>query len=368
MSVECVGTLLFHDGHTPPVKGAKDFDPAFMLKLVQTFDACGYDRILVPQSTYWPDSMPMATWVTTVTKTLSVMIAHRPGFVTPTMAARMFATLDQLSGGRAGIHVITGGNDLELQCDGDFLTKDQRYQRTREFVDVLRKMWAAESPVTHAGDHFRFNNSLGQLRPRQEPSIPVYFGGNSESALQTAGACADVYTFGLASLEDTAKIAEKVRSIAAAAGRDIRFQGTGRVIMADTEAEAWDRAREVAVKLECDAAERSARLGGGRSDERLSTKKSTVERAVAADQARTSDIIDERLWLGTRIASKGQIAPAFVGTPTQVADAYMRYYDLGFRSFFLRDFFPPIEDIEIVGAKLIPLLRERVADRVKRAA
>ena len=46
-----------------------------------------------------------------VTERLGLMIAHRPGFTQPTLAARQLATLDQLTGGRVAVHIITGGTD-----------------------------------------------------------------------------------------------------------------------------------------------------------------------------------------------------------------------------------------------------------------
>ncbi|MFX8079109.1 LLM class flavin-dependent oxidoreductase, partial [Acinetobacter baumannii] len=77
---------------------------------------------------------------------LGLMIAHRPGFTAPTLAARQFATLDQLTGGRVAVHIITGGDDAEQRQDGDFLTKDERYARTDEYLGILRRIWTATEP------------------------------------------------------------------------------------------------------------------------------------------------------------------------------------------------------------------------------
>ena len=76
-----------------------------------------------------------------VTDRLGFLIAHRPGFVAPTLAARKAATLDQFSNGRVALHIITGGNDAEQQRDGDFLDHDARYRRTDEYLDIVRKTW-----------------------------------------------------------------------------------------------------------------------------------------------------------------------------------------------------------------------------------
>ena len=69
---------------------------------------------------------------------LGFLVAHRPGFVAPTLAARTFATLDQFTGGRIAVHIITGGSDAEQRRDGDYLAKDERYARTDEYLDIAR--------------------------------------------------------------------------------------------------------------------------------------------------------------------------------------------------------------------------------------
>ncbi|MFX8039865.1 LLM class flavin-dependent oxidoreductase, partial [Acinetobacter baumannii] len=86
---------------------------------------------------------------------LGLMIAHRPGFTAPTLAARQFATLDQLTGGRVAVHIITGGDDAEQRQDGDFLTKDERYARTDEYLGILRRIWTATEPFDHQGTYYR---------------------------------------------------------------------------------------------------------------------------------------------------------------------------------------------------------------------
>ena len=74
----------------------------------------------------------------------------------PTLAARKFATLDQITGGRAAIHVISGGDDADQQRDGDFLPKDERYARTDEYLHILKRIWTETGPVDHEGKYYRF--------------------------------------------------------------------------------------------------------------------------------------------------------------------------------------------------------------------
>ncbi len=98
-----------------------------------------------------PDGLLIAADAAAHTKRVGFLVAHRPGFQAPTNAARSFATLDQLSQGRAAIHVISGGDDVDQQRDGDYIGKDERYARTDEYVGILKSIWTAET----AGRSFR---------------------------------------------------------------------------------------------------------------------------------------------------------------------------------------------------------------------
>ena len=86
--------------------------------------------MLIGYSSSQPDGTQVAAYAASQTDRLGFLIAHRPGFVFPTLAARTFATLDEFAGGRIAVHIITGGSDGERHHDGDFLDKDSRYART----------------------------------------------------------------------------------------------------------------------------------------------------------------------------------------------------------------------------------------------
>lgn len=365
MPVETLGILTFVGPNSPPDAKKKGFDKDHVLKLSKALDEAGYNRVLVPQSSFWPDSMPMASYVLDNTKHLAVMTAHRPGFVAPTMAARMFATLDQMSNGRAGVHIITAGNDTETQCDGDFLTKEERYHRSREYAEILRKMWTATAPVTHEGRYYKFINAASMLAPVRPSGIPIYFGGTSELALKYAAEVADIYSVSGAGLAEIKSIIDHVRSLAG--GRAIAFQCGGSPILGSTEEEAWKNAKAVAEKLESERATRLAVTGGGRSGA-LSTKNTEQNQARMKKLMEAPDIIDTRLWMGTAKASGGHVGGALVGTPEQVVDSLMEYHALGIRSVFLRGFDEPMADAKRMGEQLFPLLHARVAACEAKAA
>ena len=176
------------------------------------------------------------------TERLGFLLAHRPGFVAPTLAARKFATLDQVTGGRAAIHVISGGDDVDQLRDGDTLPKDERYARTDEYVHILKRIWTETGPVDHAGKYYRFAGASTAMRCVQQPRIPIYFGGASDAAIAVAGKHADVYALWGETHEQVRELTARVRAAAATARTRGAFQP---VVPADPGA---DRGRSLGAR------------------------------------------------------------------------------------------------------------------------
>src|SRR3982074_1993585 len=107
-------------------------EPVFVRAFARAHEEAGFDKVLIGYSAGRPDGLQVAAYAAGHTERLHFLIAHRPGFVFPTVAARSFATLDQFTEGRIALHTITGGNDAEQRRDGDYLPKDERYPRPDE--------------------------------------------------------------------------------------------------------------------------------------------------------------------------------------------------------------------------------------------
>src|SRR5260370_19017712 len=157
-------------------------DPAFVRAFARAHEEAGFDKVLIGYSAGRPDGLPVAAYAAAQTERLHFLIARRPGFVFPTVAARSFATLDQFTEGRVALHAITGGNDAEQRRDGDYLSKDERYARTDEYLEILDRAWTASEPFSFEGAHYRFEDFSSEVRPFQQPRIPLYFGGAAGDA------------------------------------------------------------------------------------------------------------------------------------------------------------------------------------------
>src|SRR5260370_24641173 len=159
-------------------------DRAFVRAFARAHEEAGFDKVLSGYSAGRPDGLQVAAYAAAHTERLHFLIAHRPGFVFPTVAARSFATLDQFTEGRVALHAITGGNDAEQRRDGDYLSKDERYARTDEYLEILERAWTPSEPFSFEGPHYRSTNFSSEVRPFQQPRIPIYFAGSSEAAIR----------------------------------------------------------------------------------------------------------------------------------------------------------------------------------------
>ena len=164
MPVQFIGMIQPHEvSETIPRKGPA-VDPAYVRVFAQAHEHAGFDRILVPASSSSPDTLLTVNYAASVTDRIKFLLAHRPGFVAPTLAARQLATLDHYTGGRVAVHYITGGSDEDQQRDGDFVDHDERYARTDEYLGLLRQVWTADKPFDHEGAYYRVKGAWSEKR------------------------------------------------------------------------------------------------------------------------------------------------------------------------------------------------------------
>ncbi|MFT4084854.1 MAG: LLM class flavin-dependent oxidoreductase [Nocardioides sp.] len=328
-------------------------DKEYAHELARAHEAAGFDRVLIAHSSSMPDGFVVADQVLQATDRLGVLLAHRPGFVSPTVAARAYATLDAFHPGRVAMHVITGGDDADQRRDGDHLTKSARYRRTDDFLTVVRREWESSTPFSHEGPFYRVAEAWSSVRP--DGRIPIYFGGASADAIRVGGKHADAYAFWGEPLDGIrARIAE-VRAAAAPYGRDPRFSVSLRPIVADTEDEAWARAEDVLARAR-------ARVDGvdpGQVRAMGSTAVGSRRLVAAAEQ---QEVHDTRLWTAlAKVTGGAGNSTSLVGTYEQVADALLDYVDLGVTTLLIRGF-DPLEDARSY-ARVVDLVRAGAENR-----
>jgi alkanesulfonate monooxygenase len=355
MTVEFIGYIGPHQTSEIHPYSGPAIDRGHVETVAKVHEAGGFDRALVAFGSSSPESQMIVAHAATVTQKLGFMIAHRPGFTAPTVAARQLATVDQFSGGRVAVHIITGGADAEMRRDGDHLTKDERYARSDEYLDIMKLEWTSEEPFDYKGRYYHVEQAFGAVKPAQTPHIPIYFGGSSDAAIPVAGKHADIYALWGETLVQVREAVARVRAAAAKYNRQIGFSLSLRPVLADTEEAAWKRADEIVERV------RAIRADAGLKTADHAPPNAGSQRLLAA--AAQGARLDKRLWTGVAaLTGAAGNSTGLVGTPEQVADALLDYYDLGVGTFLIRGF-DPLDDAIAYGRDLIPLVRELVARR-----
>lgn len=352
MPIEFIGFV--STSHESEIHGRQGpiVDVGYTRAFARAHEQAGFDRVLIGYFSHAPDGFVVAADVAAHTERLGILLAHRPGFVAPTLAARKVATLDQFSGGRLALHVISGGSDEDQRRDGDYLGHDARYRRTDEYLEVLERIWTATAPVDHHGEHYRFEGAWSDVRCLQQPHVPIYFGGSSEIAVEIAARHADVYALWGEPLADARAHIERVRAAAARRGREPRISLSVRPIVAPTEDQAWERAHRILDTIR-------GRVASGAYRARV--PENTGSRRLL-DAAARGEVHDKRLFtpLAAATGAAGSTT-ALVGTAEQVAESMLDYVDIGVSTLLIRGY-DPFEDVADY-AEVIRLVRGEVARR-----
>src|SRR5918911_781203 len=184
MALEIIGMIATQEAsEVLPPRGPL-IDPDFTAHFAQVHEAAGFDRVLIGYGSYWPDGWQVANHVARATQRLKILLAHRPGFVAPSLTARQAVSFDHLTGGgRLALHIITGGDEADQRRDGDFLDHDSRYRRTAEYMRIVRTLFESPAPLDFDGEFYRLQGAVLPVRPLTPEGIPLYFGGASAAAL-----------------------------------------------------------------------------------------------------------------------------------------------------------------------------------------
>lgn len=361
MPARIIGML----GVTPPKTDATllviegELSPPFVVDFARAHEAAGFDYALVGYSSSSAEGFLVAQHAAHHTQKLAFLIAHRPGFVVPTLFARKVATFDHLTGGRLALHIITGKTDAEQQGDGDFSPKAERYVRAQEYLHLMKRTWAEDKPFDFDGAFYKVRGAHSDVRPLQKPHPLIMFGGASEGALEMGAAECDVFAIYAEPLTTTAERMAEFRARAAKNGRKVGFNMSVRPIIAATESAAWDKARHILAQM-------TGKLGWARQEGARAPVDNAGKRQFAF--ALEKDIHDERLWMGiTKATGALGNTSCLVGTAEQVAQAMLAYYRLGVDSFLIRGF-DPVADTTEFGRELIPRIKAGALEIDKRAA
>lgn len=328
-------------------KGARESTFPYLKQVAQAADQLGYAGVLIPTGKSCVDPWVVGSALATHTSKLKFLIAVRPGITKPTVAARMAATLDQVSNGRLLINVVAGGDPVELAGDGIFASHKERYEETDEFLDIWRNLLAGNT-VDHEGKHLTVKGADLLYPGVQQPHPPIYFGGSSDEGIAVAAKHSDVYLTWGERIEDVKQKIEKVRTAATKEGRTVKFGIRLHVIVRETDEEAWTAADEL-IQYVDDEAVKKAQAVFSRYDSVGQKNMATLHNG---DRSKLE--ISPNLWAGIGLV-RGGAGTALVGSGETVAQRIREYQEIGIETFVFSGY-PHLEESYRFADLVFPLL------------
>lgn len=324
-------------------------DHGYLAQIAQACDQLGFNAVLTPCGTGCEDAWIATAALLPITQRLKFLVAFRPTLLTPTLAAQMASTYQRMSGGRLLINIVTGAEPAELARFGVYDDKATRYERTGEFIEIMRAAWTGE-PADYEGAHYKVEGATTREIP--DPVPPIYFGGASAEAEHVAAEGVDVY---LAWGETPAMVTERLdrlRALATGAGRTLRFGIRFHVITRPTSEAAWAAADELLAGISEDA--KTAAAADFATTQSVGQRRQAELAAGAAGGSPRMEI-HPNVWAGIGLV-RGGVGTALVGSYHEVADRIVEYHELGFDAFILSGY-PHLEEAYWFGEGVMPLLR-----------
>ncbi len=309
--------------------------------IVRTADRNGFDNVLLPSGyTLGIDSTAFAAGIATHTEQINLLLAVRMGEMHLPQLARQLATINQMAGGRLCINIISS------DIPGEALDSAPRYQRTREWMQVLRQLLNGEAVDFH-GDFVDLALDPPRIVAPGSLCPPFYFGGFSPAAKDVAAAEADVF---LTWPDTVSAVGDTVREMTALAAerydRELIYGLRAHVIVRATEAEARSAAERLVSKLDPET-------GDAIRNKSLDAASFGVARQAELRASALDDgFVEDNLWTGVGRARSGAGA-AIVGDPDQVVAKLRAYQAVGIGAFILSGY-PHAAECELFAEHVLP--------------
>jgi alkanesulfonate monooxygenase len=345
---------LITGGHGSAMSGNRPATLRYLNQIGAAAESNGFEAVLIPTGAWCEDAWLTAAMMVDSTETLKFLVALRPGLTGPTLAAQMAATFQWHSGGRLLLNVVTGGESREQRGYGDFMDKQQRYERCGEYLQILHRLWREDTPVSFNGNYLRVQDATVVRKP--DPVPQIFFGGSSASAGTVAARHADTYlTWGEPPAAVAAKLAW-IRDLAEINGRTLDYGIRLHVISRDTSAQAWAEADRLLAAVDPATVERSqATLARSQSEgqRRMRELHGNGTRYAVSGDARALEVAPN-LWAGVGLV-RGGAGTALVGSHDEVAERISEYASMGVEHFILSGY-PHLEETYRFGEGVRPAL------------
>src|SRR5680860_1264580 len=311
--------------------------------ILLTAEKLGFRNILCPSSyQVGQDTLPFVAAVSPLTKNINILAAVRCGEVHPPMLARTLATIDHILKGRLTINIISSN------LPGEELSSEDRYQRSREVIEVLKQAWTQEE-IDVKGQFYNFKLSADPVKPYQNGGPLLYFGGYSPNAVDLCAEHCDVYLMWPETEGNLRTHMENMSEKAAEYDRKVDFGLRVHVVVRETEEEAREYADSIISKLDSE-------VGKEIRERSLDAKSDGVSKQKEMrDKATDEGYIEPNLWTGIGKGRSG-CGAALVGNPDQIVEKLNRYMDMGIRAFIFSGY-PHIEECKHFAELVLPRIK-----------
>jgi alkanesulfonate monooxygenase len=308
--------------------------------IVQSAEAGGFDNILLPSGyALGIDTTAFASAIAALTHRIRLLMAVRIGESWPPQLARQIATLDQITGGRMTINIIS--SDLP----GETLDSEPRYRRTVEAMAILKTMLNGE-PLDHQGEFWQLKLDPPRVKTVSGKCPPLYFGGLSPAARDAAAKGCDVFLMWPDTMPNVREIIADMKQRAAAYGRTLKYGYRVHVVVRETEAEARAAADRLLSNLD-------AATGAEIRAKSLDSQSAGVAaQAALRENAANDGYAEDNLWTGIGRARSG-CGAAIVGDPDQVLAKLRAYQAEGIEAFILSGY-PHKAECDLFARHVLP--------------
>jgi alkanesulfonate monooxygenase len=304
----------------------------------------GIDSLLTDFGFSKPDSILLAAALGLATEKIKFIVAYRSGLLGPTIFVQQLNTLSALIDGRFSLNIVAGHSPDEQRFYGDFLSHDERYARTEEFLSVCRALWKRNGDVTFNGKYYQVENAKLNIpfvsRDRKYPEI--FIGGSSPPAQRLA------INHGTCWMRIADAPEEVLPAIRPALDAGIEVGMRMGIIARPSREEAVRAAYSLIESLDAEAKDAE------KENEFVKRSDST---SIKAAYGLENEWLTPYLWTGA-VRQIGGPAIALVGSPEEIASAIMEYRDIGVTQFIFSGW-PKLDEMVYFGKEILPLVRKK---------
>lgn len=328
--------------NAPTLDGSYDYN----LEAARLAEDIGLDFIMAMakyrgyggETKHWDsslDSPMMMAGLAQATSRVKVWATVHTILQNPAVTAKMIATLDQISHGRAGLNVVTGSYRGEFSQMGAWpegVDHDERYVLATEWIQGIKALWTQDR-VTMAGKYFTLDDCMSNPKPSAPPFLVC--AGTSKVGIEFTANEMDALFLSGGDVEELAKASADAKAGAAGHGAKIRTYSMMTVVFGDTD----EAAKEIAAHF------------------RAGFDEGALHGMMRAYGFLDSEIGKENAF--TQKARSTFMTPHVLGTPETVTERLSEIFEKTSLDGLMLIFPDYHAALPVFGEKVLPVLRER---------